>query len=175
MPGPPGDTARERLKEAIERSAELAAQYPNVPQYLAAHAQYLDRLGMVLLQSGDPAEAELTHRKAVLVQAAVVKQNPAAPAYAVWLSLMECNLARTVTARGNLKEGRELYESAAARLDRLRAADPTVPAVRGVSGMVYRELARLYERAGEPALAAKAMATADALGPPPGFGGGKRP
>jgi eukaryotic-like serine/threonine-protein kinase len=169
MGGPPGDIARERLKEAIERSAELIAQYPNVPQYLAAHAQYLDRLGQVLHATGDRAEAERTLRQALAVQQALVKQNPAVPTHAIWQSLMECSLARAVLARGDLKEPRELFEAAAVRLDRLRAADPAAFAVRGVSGMVYRELARFYERAGEPERAAKATATADTLGPP-GFG-----
>ena len=175
MGGPPGDIARARLDEAIDRSAELIAQYPDVPQYRAAHAQYLDRLGQLLFRSGDRGEAEKTYRQALLVQGALVKQNPGVTTHAIWLSLMECALARPVLARGDLKESRELYESAAARLDRLRAVDPAVPAVRMVSGMVYRELALCYQQAGERDLAARAMATADSLGPPPGFGGGKRP
>jgi eukaryotic-like serine/threonine-protein kinase len=174
MGGPPGDIARPRLQEAIDLSAELIAQYPNVPQYKAAHAQYLDRLGQVLFRAGDRAGAEQTHRKALLVQGALIKQNPTVQSHAIWHSLMECSLARPVLARGDHKESRDLYESAAARLDRLRAADPTALALRGVSGMVHRELAMYYDRAGEPDLAARARATADALGPP-GFGPGKRP
>ncbi|HVK12772.1 MAG TPA: protein kinase [Gemmataceae bacterium] len=177
MGGPPGDLARDRLKEAIERSAELIAQYPNVPQYRAAHAQYLDRLGMILFETGDRAEAERTHRRAVVVQGALVKQDPAAVTHAIWLSLMECSLARTVADRGERPEARALYESATARLDRLRTADPATPAVRAVSSMAYREAARFYTQAGEPDRAAKAEAKANALGPPgpPVFGGPKRP
>src|SRR5439155_1196141 len=60
-PGPPAmnpATRRQRLEEAVALSAPLVAEYPNVPDYAAAHARYLDGLGITTFLAGKPADAE---------------------------------------------------------------------------------------------------------------------
>src|SRR5262249_19603852 len=55
--GPPGQRRtdaeiNERLEEASALPADLIAHYPYVPEYVAAYAGYLDRLGMILFDRG---------------------------------------------------------------------------------------------------------------------------
>lgn len=174
-----GDATRERLREAIALSADLVAQYPNVPQYTASHAQYHDRLGMALAQGHDLPEAEKTHRKAVALQSGLVKQYPQVVAYSFWLSLMECSLARVLSERGDQAEARARLESATDRLEALRKKDPRLMSLRLFLGMAYRELAQVHARSGETELAAQVLRKAENYGRGPGFpgprdkGGGK--
>jgi tetratricopeptide (TPR) repeat protein len=180
-PGPPGRggegdgeaRVRERLEEAVSRSAELVAQYPNVPEYAAAHARYLDRLGMSLARAGKLAEAEGLHRKAVASQIRLAEQYPDVVAYRVWLGLMERSLGRVVGDRGGLKEARELLERATERVEALRKKDARLGGVRPFLGMAYRDLARVLSQSGEPARAAEALRKAEEFGRDggPGFPG----
>jgi serine/threonine protein kinase len=166
---------RERLEEAVNTAAELTSQYPNVPQYAAAHAQYLDRLGMDLMAMRIPADAEKANRKAVAIQSALVKQYPHVVAYRFWLSLMECSLARCLREPGQSSEARTRLESAIARLEMLRLEQPGLDSIRPFLGMAYGELAMLHTRSGEKELAAKVQKKAEEFGPmmgrpPGGFG-----
>ncbi|HJZ93875.1 MAG TPA: serine/threonine-protein kinase [Gemmataceae bacterium] len=168
FPGDAGDASqrRERLKEATDLSSDLVTEYPNVPQYTAAHAQYLDWLGMEAFLARDFDESERMHRKAVTYQSTLVKQYPAVVAYAFWLSLMECSLGRVLVERGELKEARTRFQSATDRLEGLRKNEPNFGFVHGPLGMAYGELSRVLTKSGETELAAKARKKAEELGPP---------
>jgi tetratricopeptide (TPR) repeat protein len=155
---------RDRLQEAVSTAAGLASQYPNVPQYTAAHAQYLDRLGMELNMAHERAEAEKVNRKAVTIQTALMKQYPQVVAYRFWLSLMECSLARALTEPEQTAEARLRLESAAGRLEVLRKEQPKLDAVRPFLAMAYGELAQVLRRSGEPEAAMKAQKKAEELG-----------
>ncbi len=152
---------RERLEEAVALSANLVAQYPNVPQYTAAHAQYHDRLGTLLYQAHNLGEAEKVHRKAVVFQAGLVKKYPQVVAYSFWLSLMEGSLARVLGARGELQGARTHLETAASRLEELHKNDPPLGSVCQALGMTYRDLAQVHTRSGETELAAKTLRKAE--------------
>lgn len=162
---------RERLREAISLSADLVSQYPNVPQYTASHAQYHDRLGMILAQNREFEAAEKIHRKAVSLQSGLVKQYPQVVAYSFWLSLMECSLARVLSDRGELAEARTRLEAAAERLETLRKKDPRLMSLRIFLGMAYRELAQVHARQGDNELAAQVLRKAENYGRGPGFPG----
>jgi tetratricopeptide (TPR) repeat protein len=167
---PPDPKNRERLQEAVDLSADLVALYPNVPQYAAANAQYLDRLGIELYAARDLAAAEKTHRQALTRQTGLVKQYPEAASYAFWLSLMERSLARVLADQGELKEARSRLTSATERLETLRKKDPGAAPL---LGMTYRELAGVLNRSGETELALKMSKKAEEFGPPfgpPPFG-----
>jgi tetratricopeptide (TPR) repeat protein len=142
---------------------EYAERYP---QYTAAHAQYLDWLGIESFLARDFDESERMHRKAVIYQSGLVKQYPAIVAYAFWMSLMECSLGRVLVERGELKEARSRFQSAADRLEGLRKNEPNLGMVRGPLGMAYGELARELTKSGETELAAKARKKAEEFGPP---------
>jgi tetratricopeptide (TPR) repeat protein/tRNA A-37 threonylcarbamoyl transferase component Bud32 len=153
--------SRARLQEAIDLSAELVALYPSVPDYAAAHARYLDRLGMTLYDAGEYEAAERAAREAVALQGKLAGQYPGAVAYNLWLGLMERSLGRTLDARGELAEARQLLEAATARVEKLWKDDPRLEGVRPFLGMAYRDLARVLTRCGEPALAAAAQRKAE--------------
>src|SRR5262249_54100908 len=172
-PNPSSTTkGQERLEEAVTRSEELVAQYPGVPQYTAAHARYLDRLGMMLLQARKLVEAETAHRKAVSLQSGLVKQYPEVIAYGFWLSLMECSLARGLSEGGTLPEARTRLDSAAGRLEALREKEPKLGSIRQSLGMAYRNLAQVFGRSGEAELEALMLRKAESFGRErgPGFG-----
>ncbi len=174
--GPPGDADSqakhlERLREAIQLSGEMIAQYPNVPEYTAAHARYLDQLGMRLVQAKKPEEAEKLHRKAVDFQTRLVKQHPEVLAYSLWLGLMERSLGQALGERGELKEARSRIEAAIERVEALLKKDSRLGGVRPFLGLAYRDLARVHTKAGEAALAAEASRKAAQFGRDGGPGG----
>jgi serine/threonine protein kinase len=180
-PPPPGDVSadarhRERVEEAIKLSAEMLAQYPNVPDYRAAHARYLDQLGMSLLRARRPDEAEKQHRKAVEIQKKLVAQYPAVVSYSLWLGLMERSLGQALGERGELKEARSLLEGAVERVEALWKKETRLGGIRPFLGMAYRDLGLVLARSNEPALAAEARRKAEEFGPPgPMERGGPRP
>jgi serine/threonine protein kinase len=180
-PGPLSDADaevkhRERLEEAINLSAEMLAQYPNVPDYRAAHARYLDQLGMNLLRVRRFDEAEKQHRKAVEIQKKLVAQYPGVVAYGLWLGLMERSLGQALGQRGELKEARSRIEAAIERVETLWKKDTRLGGVRPFLGMAYRDLGLVLARSNEPKLAAEARHKAEEFGPPgPPERGGPRP
>lgn len=151
-----------RLEEALTRSSGLVTQYPDVPQYRVAYAQYNDRMGFLLSAEHDLEGAEKAHRKAVSSQAGLVKQFPEVVEYAFWLSLMERALARVLTDMGQLKESRSLLEGSAERMEHLRKQDsrPMPPL-----GMIYSELADVLARLGETERAAELRQKASQMRP----------
>ena len=138
--------------------------YPNVPEYSAAHARYLDQLGMRLFRAGKLDKSEERHREAVAIETKLVKDHPEVVAYNLWLGLMERSLAHALAARGELKEARTRLESAVGRVDASWQKDPRLSGVRPFLGMAYRELSEVLTRSLEPALAAEARCKADEFG-----------
>ena len=169
-PGPPGPgrdadaKSRERLEEAIALSAEMLVQYPNVPEYTAAHARYLDWLGIKLFQAGKLEESEKQHRKAVRFQSKLVKEHPNVVAYSLWLGLMERSLGRAIGQRGELTEARTRLEGAIERVEALWKKDARLGGVRPFLGMAYRDLTEVLTRAGEPDRAAAAQRKSESFG-----------
>jgi tetratricopeptide (TPR) repeat protein len=157
---------QDRLDEAISLSAKLVAQYPNVPQYTAAHAQYHDRLGIALQQARKHKEAEKKHRAAVALQTRLVKQYPHVVAYGIWLSLMERSLGRVLSEQNQLQEARSRLEAAAHRLEQIRQKEPALGPLRMALGITYLDLARVLDRAGDKVAAKKAQQKAEKFSPP---------
>jgi serine/threonine protein kinase len=175
MPGPFRNAdstgqSTERIREAVTLSGELLALYANVPAYAAAHARYLNHLGMVNYRNGTFDEAEKLHRKAQRIQMKLVKQYPEVVAYGIWLSNIESGLGRDLAARGNLKDARERLENAASRIEILTKKDSRLGPARYSLGQIYRELARVLEQSGETALAAETLRKAEEFGPADGRG-----
>jgi serine/threonine protein kinase len=183
QPGPPprrGDvreqaSRQQRLEEAIALSRPLVEQYPNVPAYTAAHARYLDGLGMDRYRAGKYSEAEKLHRRAIAYQSKLVKQYPDVAAYTFWLGLMERSLGDALAERGQLKEGLALIESGINRVETLWKKDATLRGAPMFLGRAYRDLARVLNRAGEKEPAAQASRKATEYGPERGPRGEKRP
>jgi tetratricopeptide (TPR) repeat protein len=163
-PGTDDEHARKRMKEAIELSAPLVADYPNVPDYAAARARYLTEYGVSLFLAGQIDQAESYLRLAVAAQEKLVAEHPAVAAYVFWLSVMERNLGRVLCERRHWTESRQRLESAIARLEALRSADPRLGSVRPQLRLAYIDLARALTGAGEAALATEAERRGRELG-----------
>ncbi len=170
-----GETNREqRLEEAVALSKPLIERYPNVPAYTAAHARYLDMLGLARFHVGKfSASAEL-HRKAISFQCKLVKQYPDVAAYTFWLGLMERSLGAALGKRGQLNDARTLIESGVRRLEALWKKDNNLRGARPILGMAYRDLAWVLTRAGEKERAAQASRKAEKYGPEGGPRGERR-
>jgi tetratricopeptide (TPR) repeat protein len=170
-PGPPprpdeageDDRNAERLGQAVSLSDQLRMQYPNVPEYTAAHARCLEALGGFLLRGGQPAEAEKRYRQAVDLQEKLVRQYPEVVAFRCWLSFLERSLGQALAGRGELKEARACLEAAARRLEALGQKDPRLVTVRPLLGSVYQDLAGVLARSGATGPAAEARRKAEEI------------
>ena len=153
------ESRRQKLEEAVALSAPLVADYPNVPDYAAAHARYLDDLGIATFLAGKAGEAEQFMRQAVALEQGLVKQCPDMLAYGVWLAVMERSLGHVLIERAGWAEARGRLQSSVDRLESLRKNDTgtRVPgfdrAVRNSLGNAYRDLIRALTGAGETGLA----------------------
>ena len=153
-PGPGGPRAssesaaktRGYLQESVSLSGELVAQYPAVPEYAAAHARYLDQLGMKWYDAREWKEAEKCHRAAVGQQSQLVKNYPQVIGYRLWLGLMERALGRDLGRLGDLVEARKLIQSGIERVEALWQSDSRLGGARPFLGMAYRDLARYCAR-----------------------------
>jgi serine/threonine protein kinase len=183
QPGPPprrGDTRdqasrQQRLEEAIALSKPLVEQYPNVPAYTAAHARYLDGLGMARYRAGEFSEAETLHRRAIAFQCKLVQQYSDVAAYSFWLGLMERSLGDALGERGKLKEARGLIETGVRRVEALWKKDTSLRGAPMFLRRAYRDLARVLSRAGEKELAEQARRKAEEYGPQRGGRAERRP
>jgi serine/threonine protein kinase len=157
---------KQRLEEAITLSRALVAEYPNVPQYTASHAQLHDKLSFLFHGAGQTAPAEEELRNAVALQAGLVKQHPEVAAYTFSLAVMESSLARLHRERGDDSGARALLESSLKRLESLLKKDVRLGFVRIFLGRSYRELAQLVSRSGDKEMAAELLRKAEEFGPP---------
>jgi hypothetical protein len=171
-PGPPPGRFRDgerdagataRISEAATLSAQLMSQYANVPAYAAAHARYVNHLGMGLYRTGKLRDAEAEYRKALRIQGRLVRQYPDSVVFACWLSLMEYGLARVHADRSEWKDARAGLGSAAERLEMLRKKNPSLGFTRPLLTNIYRELEYVLDSSGETAPAAEVARKADQL------------
>ena len=156
------------LREAVDLSEGLMAEYPSVPEYKAAHGRYLDRYGMRLLRAGKTAEAGKVFRRAFDVQSKLVRQYPDAIAYGFYLSLIERSLGEVLLGEGQLSAAKGYLKSATERAAALRKRAPHLDGIRRFLGMAYRDLGDVLARTGEPGPAAEARKKAAEFGPPKG-------
>jgi serine/threonine protein kinase len=179
-PGPPpgragnpdsGARSEERIGEAVKLSEELVSKYANVPAYSAALARYLNHLAMAFYRAGKLVDAEACYLRSLKIQGKLVRQYPDVVAYGCWLSMMEHGLARVQAERGEWKEARARLESASTRIETLKKKEPHLEWAGHLSGMIYRDLARVLDSSGESVLATEARQKADELG----GGGGPGP
>jgi serine/threonine protein kinase len=177
-PGPPPRSTSEGreagMREAVQRSDVLARQYPNVPDYRAAHARYLDDLGMYLGFTGSREEAEKAHKEAFDQQSALNRQHPDVPAYLFALSRYERSYGKALARRGENSAALERLQAAISRAEPLLKKGARLNGVRPFLGMAYADLAEALTRAGKSSEASEAWKKSEEYGFPPFFfpGGG---
>ena len=158
----------QNMRDSVDLSEALMAEYPTVPEYKAAHGRYLDRYGMRLLRAGKTDEADKVFRRALDVQSKLVRQHPDAIAYGFYLSLIERSLGEIESNRGQLSSAKLYLKSATERAEALRKRAPHLGGIRPFLGMAYRDLANVLSRTGETGPAAEARKKAAEFGPPKG-------
>ena len=95
------------------------------------------------------AEAEQSFRKAIAIQAPLVKQFPDAPYYGLWMATFRIALADALIRRNQPGEARtELEETISALLRQLEQR-PDIPPPHDLLALGYSKLAIALRQAGE--------------------------
>jgi tetratricopeptide (TPR) repeat protein len=173
-----GDVAQSRknLEKALAISEELVAEHPNIPDYAASQVQHF--LGLTeLLWASNTAEAERSLRKAMDLQASLVRRYPQNTSFKVWLAVIHRTQAQFWQESDDLKESErlaktrdELQESIKLLKEAL-ATDQRAEHIHNVLAEHYLQLARVLRRQGDNHAAAQAEKEAESLrkpwAPPP--------
>jgi len=142
-------TIEDRLGKSLVLLEKLAVQHPGIPDFLAAEARVHDKLGSFHRQMEDWADAEQNFRKAIAIQAPLVKQFPDAPYYGLWMATFRIALADALIRRNQLGEARtELEETISALLRQLEQR-PEIPPPHELLALGYSKLAIALRQAGE--------------------------
>ncbi len=146
---------RELLEKAIVISEELVAEHPNVPDYAASLVHIHVGLSDALREN-DAAGAEASLRKALDLQAALVRRFPHISAYKFWLAVIHRSRAGFLQQRKQLSEARSALQESIALLKGAMRDDPKALHTRDVLAQDYMNLAALLRRMGDEPAAAEA-------------------
>ncbi len=162
--GPPGPEAPDRgpaqrspamLEKALALSEQLVAEHPNIPDYAVSSVNIRLRLAQSF-RAADPARAEANLRKALDVQAALVRRFPQSPAYKFWLAAIEESLGGLFQEHGRLGEARSALQDCIASFKDVLRSDAQAGHVRGILARNYMSLADVLRRMGEEQAAEEA-------------------
>lgn len=156
--GPNGPSG---LSEALALSADLVRQYPDVPEFAAAHGRFLVSAGFHSMRLAQAEEAEKSYRRALAIQGELVKKYPSATAYAFWLCLMERSLAECLLQTGRYREATLHLLDTIERAERIDSPQG-LPGLPPFLGMTYFDLGRAFWASGDDQLAAEAWRKARA-------------
>ena len=146
-------TIENRLGKALVLIERLAAQHPDVPDFVAAEARTHDKLGSFHRQMERWVEAEQNFRKAIAIQAALVKQLPDEPSYGLWLATFRIALADALLQRNQPGAARTELEDTMATLLRQLERKPALAPPHGLLALGYSKLEAALRQAGEYARA----------------------
>jgi eukaryotic-like serine/threonine-protein kinase len=155
------NTIAERFGKSLALLEKLAVKYPDIPDFLAAEARIHDKLGAFYRGMDDWAEAEQSFRKAVVLQASLVKQFPDRLYYGVWMATFRIALADALLRRNQPGEARDELEDAISTLLRQLARRPEIQPPHDLLALGYSKLAIALRQAGENGLADEAARKAE--------------
>ena len=142
-------TIEDHLDKSVALLQRLVTQYPEVPDFPAAEARIYDNLGSFYRQMDRWADAEQNFRKAIAVQAPLVKQFPEASYYGLWMATYRIALADALIRRDQPAEaGKELEETMGTLLRQLQQK-PEVPPPHELLALGYSKLAVALREIGE--------------------------
>ena len=154
-------TIENRLSQSLALLHKLVTQHPDIPDFLAAEARIHDKLGSFHRQIERWAEAEESFRKAIAIQATLVKQFPEAPYYGFWMATFRIALADALIRRNQPGEARAELEDTIATLLRQLGQTPETPPPHDLLALGYSKLAIALRQAGEEDEADKAARKAE--------------
>lgn len=148
-----------QLLRALKISEELTRENPQVPEYAAAQAELLLRIGTVNSHAAARAdaskrsallqEAEANFRKAVTTQSVLVERYPAVLSQLVWLGRMQQQLARTQSELGQSVAARSQIEACIRSLEQSLEKHPQYDVLHMSLAENNQLLAEIEEKLGE--------------------------
>jgi tetratricopeptide (TPR) repeat protein len=116
--------------QARDGYAELAAEFPAVPQYRISLARSHNFLGMMLADLGKPREAERQFRQALDLQEKLTAEFLAVPQHQQFLARIHNNLGGLMYRLGKQSEAEKHFRQALALREKLITEFPAVPEYR---------------------------------------------
>jgi tetratricopeptide (TPR) repeat protein len=173
---PPEDfpRAEQRLRAALEQSADLVDGHPYAPDYTNLHVHILHKLARILRdtppdqRNGDIArmdEAGQLYQEAIRRQAALVKRFPEDVVDRFWLAMIRMSSAEFLLERRQPTEARNVLETAVKETEPFYRAHPAAASLREVLHDLYERLGEALERMDDDKAATEARQKAEKLGP----------
>ena len=150
-----------RLGKSQALLEKLVAQHPDIPDFVAAEARTCEKLGSFQRQMERWADAEQNFRKAIAIQAPLVKQFPDAPYYGLWMATFRIALADALIRRNQPGEARTELEETISALLRQRDQRPDILPPHELLALGYSKLAIALRQAGEEGRADEAARKAE--------------
>ena len=142
-------TIEDRLGKSLALLEKLVAQHPDIPDFPAAEARIHDKLGSFHRQMEHWADAEQQFRKAIALQAPLVKQFPDAPFYGLWMATFRIALADALIRRNLPGEARTELEDTISTLLRQLEQRREIPPPHELLALGYSKLAVALRQLGE--------------------------
>jgi serine/threonine protein kinase/Flp pilus assembly protein TadD len=124
------EEARAGFQEAIDGLAQLAADFPAVPEYRQELARSHNNLGRLLADLGRRAAAEAAYRQALDIKKKLAADFPAVPEYRQDLAKSHNNLGILLSDLGKHAAAEAAYRQALDIQEKLAADFPAVPKYR---------------------------------------------
>ncbi len=142
-------TIEDRLGKSLALLVKLAAEHPDVPDYLAAEARLYDKLGAFYRQIERWSDAEQNFRKAIAIQSPLVKQFPDMPYYGLWMATFRIAYADALIHRNQPTEACVELEETLSTLFRQLEQKPETPRPHDLLALGYSKLAIALRQLGE--------------------------
>ncbi len=136
-------TSESRLRRALEITADLEMNHPNIPQYCLLKKRLHHILAMVLRDTNQWQEAAEQFEKAISKQQLIVHQSREPHSHEMWLFHLQLSHVQLLRDLGNNSQARENLERIIAGLEEL-AQSPEIKNSRFNRGITEKTLARSY-------------------------------
>jgi serine/threonine-protein kinase len=142
--------AEASYRDALARFAELAADFPAVPEYRAQVARTQTNLGLTLAAIGRQQEAEDSYRTALDLYARLANDFPAVPMYRLRLGWTYTCLGRLLSYKRQPRDAEAAYRAALEWQEKLVADWPADPVFRENLAVTRSNLAWLLDATDRP-------------------------
>ncbi len=149
--------------QAIAIQKQLAAQFPDRPEYPDGLSKTQNNLGFLLNGIGRLKEAQSMYTEALETRKTLAERFPDRPEFREYLAQLETNLGDLLRKTGRHQEAHDAFSRALALRKQLVADYPTEPMFRYALGATYNVLGVSYRDSGRLKEAEQASASAVAV------------
>ncbi|HNQ87978.1 MAG TPA: protein kinase [Verrucomicrobiota bacterium] len=166
LPDPPiprdvEDRIEERFGRALAVIERLVIKHPDVPDYASSEARVHHKLGSFHRKMDRWDSAEQSFRKAIEIQAPLVKQFPDTPHYGFWLGTFRLALADALIRRDQPGAARTEVEGTIAVVSLQLQRRPEMDSLHDLLALGYSQLEKALRQIGEKRLADEAARKAE--------------